>query len=275
MLLRKPLEIHSELAAGIAKGDKAAFREMLDRHKEEVHFLLARLAGERTANALFIDVFLQTATVLSHAAMSEEERANSMNLPLKIATSLCDLRLCGAKRAFKGHRPPPIANIPYKGEVLRKFISAELSNMKPIEREVLVLSGIRGLKREDISDICGLETDEVKAVISRARAKLSERLRAHLGRGTSYHCGDEGRCEVSRYCTEAEWMFDDFVDVELDWIEKLILLSHLKKCRRCRMVLSDLNDVAIALKQPETYSVPRRLVEKAVAAFSDAGDQVS
>ncbi len=272
MLLRKSAEIDPDLAARIADGDAAAFREVVDRHKEQVHFLLARLVGDSGANALFADVFRETAAALSSKAALNEPKTNLKNLPLRIATALCDLRMKRPKRVSKVERPLPVKNMPFKGEALSKFISAELLKMKPIEREVLALSGIRGLKRVDISDICGLDADEVKAVVSKARAALSERLRAHLGRGVSYHCGDQGRCEPSGRCAEAESMFDDFVDVELDWIEKIVLLSHLKKCRRCRMVLSDLNDVVTALKQPEVYGVPRGLVEKAVAAFSEAGD---
>lgn len=64
--------------------------------------------------------------------------------------------------------------------------------LRPIHREVLVLTGIHGLPYEDVARICGCEVGTVKSRVSRARTMLkkmlldgelpldAERLGAHL-----------------------------------------------------------------------------------------------
>lgn len=269
-------QVDQELAKRALARDFTAYRTIVDRYKAEVHFIIAGLVGEDKADELFPDVFGAVFSALPRYGSSDLSFKNWFLLTvleycLAYLQSVSDCSEENSHFAFDACQ-----GIPFKGEILRRFIASKTSAMDLKNRAVLTLSGIRSVTRMDVSEITGLELEEVKHRLSWARKDLAGEVRSYLGRGGQYHCNDTERCPQARYCVEAELMFEKFVDVELDWIEKLTLISHLRKCRRCRMTLSDLDDVITALRMPEVYAVPKEPVERILTMLEnrDRGSEI-
>ena len=57
-------------------------------------------------------------------------------------------------------------------------VKAALAEVPPLYREVLLLIGFEGLRPADAAAVCGVTPQALRQRLSRARALLSERLKA-------------------------------------------------------------------------------------------------
>jgi RNA polymerase sigma-70 factor, ECF subfamily len=173
----------AQLVARAAAGDPAAERKLYDLHVDRVYRLAYRLAGDgEVARDLtqetFIRAFARLATFRGEAAFGTWLRAIAMSVILN------DLRR---------RRPARMREAPYEEAVaadwladprreaepdLRERLRAAIDALPNRYRTVFVMHDVEGYTHEEIGTALGVQPGTSKAQLSRARAKLRERLAA-------------------------------------------------------------------------------------------------
>ncbi|MHB0976470.1 MAG: zf-HC2 domain-containing protein [Candidatus Aquicultorales bacterium] len=238
--------------------DPTAIRAIVDAYKTDVRFIIARLVGEHAADACF-----QAALRDALDALPDEGGAGVRHWLYARIVDYCleilDSRTVNHPKAEDPSVYGDCSGMILKGRLLRYFITAQLATLDPEQRAVLVLSGVPDLTREDIARMRQIGLPDVDDLISRGRQELARLLRGRLNDDGN---DGYGRFHRSKWCSGFEPLIERFIDGKLDMREKLKLLSHFKKCRRCRLVLSDLSDVVTALKVTREYPPPVELVDR-------------
>lgn len=172
----------SALMARVARGDRAAFALLVDRHKDGLVAYLARLTGspdrgEDLAQEAFLRVF--------RSAESYRERGHFTAFLYRIATNLVRSEARRERRwrllapelwapgaAVEEPRGPRLLA---RRELQRRL--AEAVAALPVSlRAPLVLYEIEGWPQRDIARALGCREGTVKSRIHRARARLREEL---------------------------------------------------------------------------------------------------
>jgi len=163
-------------------GDLEAFPRLIKALQRPIYGYLRRCGlGPALADDLFQDIFLK---VHLAAASYQPQR------PLK--PWVFTIAVNTVRNHFRSRKNQPFAYLDserlgtdapgparqLEGERLLAWTQAQIGELAEIERDVLLLAGIRGLSLQHISDITNLRLNTVKSHLHRARLKLSERLLA-------------------------------------------------------------------------------------------------
>ena len=172
------------LVARARGGELPAFEELVDRHRDVVVRVAARMVGREDAEDVAQDAFLRAFHRLGRL------RADAQFRPwlLRIAhnTALDQLERQGRARraevaddAAEEHersseRTP--ARLVEERE-RRERLAGKLALLRPEHRAVLVLRDLEGLPYDDIAEITDMPLGSVKGRLHRARGELIEILR--------------------------------------------------------------------------------------------------
>jgi RNA polymerase sigma-70 factor (ECF subfamily) len=175
----------------VARGDTAAFEELIERHQTLVLGTVARMLG---SNSDVEDVGQQVFLRVWRSAGRYVPRAKFTTWLLKIARNLVFNELRRAKR--HAHVPiqtdPGTEEIPLKDTAgqspdtslleveLQEAIEKAIGELPETQRMALVLRRYEELSYEQIAEILDLSVPAVKSVLFRARTELRARLANYL-----------------------------------------------------------------------------------------------
>ena len=198
--LRMAEEIYSDAALmlKVQEGDGAAFEALVDRYKQPVVNLAARIIGDPTeAEDVAQNVFLQaykaagrykaTAkfstwlfTITRNLSLNELRRrarhpADSMDAPPEWDRE-------SPSRQFEDRSAPLASEEVLRAELTEK-IEEVLAELPVNQRTALVLLKEKGLSYEEIAGILGCSVSAVKSLIHRGRETIKKRIKPYLTDG--------------------------------------------------------------------------------------------
>jgi len=178
IFLTQPLRLRdlddAELMERTLRGDRDAFRELYDRHRNRVFMYGLRMLNSREAALdLVQEVFMRVHT-------SRERFAPGSNFSawlLRITRNLCLNVL--RSRATRGNEEminEEMIELADSSNELAMDLAGEIANLPPHYREALVLREYQGLSYQEIADTTGQSLSNIKFRIFKARELLRRRL---------------------------------------------------------------------------------------------------
>lgn len=171
-----------ELVRATLAGDLRAFEQLVDRHRDVVLRVAARIVGEADAEDVAQDVFLRA-----------YHRLGRWRGDGPFRTWLLQIAHNSAVDTLGAHRgePLPLEEGAYElpdapertpaarleAEERRRRLDVKLKGLSPAHRTVLVLRDIEGLSYEEIAAVAEMPLGSVKARLHRARAEFIDALR--------------------------------------------------------------------------------------------------
>ena len=193
-ILSQPIHAPSDLdatqMARVRSGDRDAFSDLVDRHKDAVVNYLTRLTGDRDrAEDLAQETFLR----LFRSAGSYTEQGLLRGYLFRIATNLVRseerrekrLRLLLPFLGRSDHTEPAAPSGLLRQEMHRE-VSAAVAQLPLRYRVPLVLHEIEGWAYADIAQALGCREGTVKSRIHRGRQHLKERLAPYWQGGPAW-----------------------------------------------------------------------------------------
>jgi len=175
----------------VARGDTAAFEELIERHQALVIGTVARMLG---SNSDVEDIAQQVFIRVWKSAGRYVPRAKFTTWLLKITRNLVFNELRRSKR--RAYVPiqidPNAEEIPLKDEAaqspdaslleteLQQAIDKSIAELPETQRMAVILRRYQGLSYEQIADVLDLSVPAVKSVLFRARTELRARLSSYL-----------------------------------------------------------------------------------------------
>lgn len=178
----------------IKNGDAAAFRELVDRHKQRIY----RTTFGITGNAEDAEEAMQDAFMKAYQHLPEFERA------AKFSTWLT--RIAVNEGLQKLRRRKPMVSLDYEmladegpmprqledwhenpeqifdKQQIRAFVESAIQSLPGIYREVFVLRDVQGLSTLETAEALGISLANVKSRLLRARVSMREALAVHFQR---------------------------------------------------------------------------------------------
>jgi RNA polymerase sigma-70 factor (ECF subfamily) len=180
----------SELMARVRGGDREAFADLADRHKDAVVNYLARLTGDRDRAE---DIAQETFLRLWRSASSYVEQGYLRAFLFRIATNLVRSEERREKRfrlllPFLGRRDhdEPAAPSGLLLQELHREVAGALAGLPLRYRVPLVLHEIEGWTYVDIARELGCREGTVKSRIHRGRERLRQKLQPYWQGGTAW-----------------------------------------------------------------------------------------
>lgn len=182
-------------------GDARAFEELVQHYQHRIFGLVLRMIGNRQeAEDLAQEVFI----TVHRALGSYRGEGRFYTWLYRIATNTCKNRI-KYLRGRNFHRSVPVEDSPeaqapqadggpavslqshiagpeatVEGSRLEAAIAAELAQLEPEHRLLIVLRDVQGLSYGDILRITGLQEGTLKSRLHRARLALKDRLRPYM-----------------------------------------------------------------------------------------------
>jgi RNA polymerase sigma-70 factor (ECF subfamily) len=188
MILEQPSD--AELMARVREGDREAFTDLVDRHKDAVVSYLVRLTADRDrADDLAQETFLR----LFRAAGDYVEQGYLRAFLLRIATNLVRSEERRAKRLRllmpflpRAEAAEPAAPSGLLRRELHREVAAAVKELPLRYRAPLVLHEIEGWSYVDIARELGCREGTVKSRVHRGRQRLKEKLEPYWNGGTAW-----------------------------------------------------------------------------------------
>jgi RNA polymerase sigma-70 factor (ECF subfamily) len=172
----------SELYQLAQRGDRSAFGELVDRHKDGLVSYLTRLTGSKSqAEDLAQEAFLRLYEKGHHYA----EQGRLQSYLYRIATNLLRselrrnqrwLRLRSIFSDSNGHRSEPVQQAEVLHGELSQQLTRALASLPLHYRAPIVLSYLEDRSHQEIADLLGIEEGTVKSRLHRGRALLRSEL---------------------------------------------------------------------------------------------------
>jgi RNA polymerase sigma-70 factor (ECF subfamily) len=193
-ILSQPIHAPSDLDASqmarVRAGDRDAFTDLVDRHKDAVVNYLTRLTGNRDrAEDLAQETFLR----LFRSAGSYTEQGLLRGYLFRIATNLVRSEERREKRLrlllpFLGRQDhaEPVAPSGLLRQEMHREVTAAVAQLPLRYRVPQVLHEIEGWAYSDIAQALGCREGTVKSRIHRGRQHLKERLAPYWQGGPAW-----------------------------------------------------------------------------------------
>jgi len=188
-----------ELIAGLARGDRAAFRELVETHKKKVYFLALDLVknpvdAEDISQEVFLKVFRGFKTFNRDAKLGSWLYRITYNACIdhlrKKALTPEPMEDEALETGFRSHPQisgPHIDQDPAASAergLLMEQIERALAKVSPQEKAVFLLRHYEDQNLKDIAETLGLTIGSVKSYLFRAVRKLQKELApARAGQG--------------------------------------------------------------------------------------------
>jgi RNA polymerase sigma-70 factor (ECF subfamily) len=180
----------AELMARVREGDREAFADLVDRHKDAVVSYLTRLTGDRDrAEDLGQETFLR----LFCSAGDYTEQGYLRAYLYRIAVNLVRseerrerrLRLL-APFLLRDEHAEPVAGSGLLRQELHREVAAALARLPLRYRVPLVLHEIEGWSYVDIAEEIGCREGTVKSRVHRGRQQLKAKLEPYWTGGAAW-----------------------------------------------------------------------------------------
>lgn len=170
------------LIAGLARGDTRAFDAVYDRYRAPLYAFLVRLTGSASvAEDLLQETWLRLARHSRALPPSTELRPWLFTVARNLYRSHRRWVLLDAGRLRElGLHPFEAAPGPFEAaaeSATRRELEAALARLPLEQREVLLLCSVSGFEPSEAAAILGISPEATRQRLSRARARLRERLR--------------------------------------------------------------------------------------------------
>lgn len=182
-------------------GDVRAFEELVHHYQHRIFGLTLRMIGNRQeAEDLAQEVFI----TVHRALASYRGEGRFYTWLYRIATNTCKNRI-KYLRGRNFHRSVPVEESPEaqapaadggpavalqsqiagpeqmaEGSRLEAAIQAELAQLEPEHRLLIILRDVQGMSYQDILRITGLQEGTLKSRLHRARLALKDRLKPYM-----------------------------------------------------------------------------------------------
>jgi RNA polymerase sigma-70 factor (ECF subfamily) len=177
------VEEERELVRRARRGDLAAFELLVERHRDVVFRVAARIVGPEEADDVSQDSFLRALARLDRYRGEGSFRAWLLQIVHNTALN-----------ALARRRPEPVGELPEQEEAgvaagerqpaqrlerteRRRRLESKLRALRPEHRAVLVLRDVEGLAYDEIAAVTETPRGSVKGRLHRARAELIDLLR--------------------------------------------------------------------------------------------------
>lgn len=181
-----------ELVNGLARGDRAAFREFVDRYKKKIYFLALDMVGnpvdaEDISQEVFLKVYRSFGTFKKDAKLSSWLYRVAYNTcidhirkkeltPQPVGDEVLEARTRTDVPLSASACPDPGRTA--EANELQARISRALEKVSPQEKAVFLLRHYDDLMLKDIADTLHLSVGSVKSYLFRAVRKLQKELGA-------------------------------------------------------------------------------------------------
>jgi RNA polymerase sigma-70 factor (ECF subfamily) len=172
------------IVAGLARGDPRAFDAVYDSQRAPLYAFLVRLTGSAPlAEDLLQETWLRLARHSRALPPSTELRPWLFTVARNLYRSHRRWALLDRERLRElGLFPSPSAPGPFdvaaEGEA-RRELEAAVAALPLDQREVLLLCSVYGFEPVEAAAILGISPEAARQRLSRARARIRSRLRAH------------------------------------------------------------------------------------------------
>ena len=165
-------------------GDLESFEELVDRHRDLVVRVAARIVGASDAEDVAQDVFLRAFHRLDQLRGQALFRSWLLRIAHNSALNALEQRRRGEDPRERGEeidiedpgrRPADELEVSERAERL----AYKLQEVQPAHRTVLVLRDVEGLSYQEIAEITESPVGSVKGRLHRARRELIEILRGN------------------------------------------------------------------------------------------------
>jgi len=164
----------SKAKAAPARMDEESFRAFYERTARQVWAYLVRLTGEsQLADDLLQEAFFR----FYRAGTQYESESHRRNSLFRIATNLARDHGRRRRRGVDVPLPDNMESLDARHDQ-RTDLARALSQLKPLDREILWLAYAQGSSHIEIAEIVGVSSKSIKSLLFRARRKLAELLRA-------------------------------------------------------------------------------------------------
>jgi RNA polymerase sigma-70 factor (ECF subfamily) len=178
------------LIEGMARGDRAAFRDFVEQYKKKVYYLALDMAGnpvdaEDISQEVFLKVFRSFSTFKKDAKLSSwlyrvtynasiDHLRRKKFVPESVGDEVLESRSRDGAGLPSGASPDPALTA--ESSLLQARISKALEKVSPQEKAVFLLRHYDDLMLKDIASSLGLSIGSVKSYLFRAVRKLQKEL---------------------------------------------------------------------------------------------------
>jgi RNA polymerase sigma-70 factor (ECF subfamily) len=171
-----------ELVRRAKAGDLSAFEQLVERHRDVVYRVAARVVGPEEAEDVSQDAFLRAFHRLDRFRSEGAFRAWLLQITHNAAVSAVVRRRPEAIDDPDELEADPVAveRSPVsrlEGRERRARLEGKIRVLRPEHRAVLVLRDVEGLSYEEIGEITEMPLGSVKGRLHRARDELIDLLR--------------------------------------------------------------------------------------------------
>ena len=171
-----------DLLRALGRGDRKAFDQVYERLRAPLYSFLVRLCANRElAEDLLQETWLRLARHAASLPNDTQLRPWLFTVARNLYRSHRRWSLLDAERLRDwGFSQRAAAESPFEALAAtaeQRAVERALASLPSAEREVLLLCGWSGFEPSEAAAILGLRADAVRQRLSRARAKLRERLR--------------------------------------------------------------------------------------------------
>lgn len=184
LALRRSVDPDRVLVEQTLAGDTAAFETLVERHRDVVFRVAARVVGRHDAEDVAQDAFLRAFHRLASFRSASPFRAWLLQITHNTALNALARRVPepvgGAAEAQPRDRTPVLERQPAAGledSERRDRLEVKLGELRSEHRVVLVLRDLEGLAYEEIAQVTDSPLGSVKGRLHRARGELIELLR--------------------------------------------------------------------------------------------------
>jgi len=164
-------------------GDPHAFAELVERHRDVVFRVAARVVGREAAQDVSQDAFLRAFHRLHRFRGDAPFRSWLLQIAHHAAVDAATRRTPIPVEDPAGERPDPdTRKLPadrLEERERRERLEDKLTHLRPPHRAVLVLRDLEGLSYEEIAVVTETPLGTVKGRLHRARSELIDLLRAN------------------------------------------------------------------------------------------------
>jgi uncharacterized protein len=278
----------NEIVQRVLEGEKAAFGDLIDRHRAETLAFAARLLNRFDAEDVVQEAFL--AAFLSLHKLREQDRFRSWLLG--IVANLCRYRLRLLREGYGhdyigGQAVPPFAladhkpspEVIYETKEIHQMLRCAIQALPEELRDTVALHYVRGLRISEIAIVSGAPVGTIKARLHRARTALRKTLLAEIeGTRSEPFKGGLNMIEVCVHDIAVRAPIDEHVEWPVSakdyykfGISRVLLLKEVSGDRVLPIWVGPLEGDVIAM-QLEHIEMPRPMTFDLTVNLLKAGD---
>ncbi len=180
------------LVRRVKQGDKDAFGELVERHKQRIYFVAYRMTNSHSdADDLSQEVFVRAYESISN--FREESSFSTWLYRIAVNITINHLKKAGKMQtftldeniAFKQTDLASLVSNPEKiaeERELHEEITKAIESLSLEQKTVVVLTILEGLPHKEIGGILGCSEKTVSWRLFEARKKLKQKLAAYMNR---------------------------------------------------------------------------------------------